>query len=447
MKIGYFFRNGLHTTLKSEEVELGNPGTGGRAFMNLSMAYFLNKQSGPFTPVLFTQKGDNLPGLPDIRLADDVPDAISKAHDAGVWLFVTDVSVSRDRMGAVLRAAENFGINLIVRLGLFPSSTILHMLNNCERVQAVVAVEHYVLDVIRDHPVAHKTIVLPNGVSLVPYKDGPVPVTKREKAVTYLGSLVPQKGFGRLARAWPSVLKAVPDAKLKVIGSGHTYGDAAGELGEWGVADEAFEASEIRPYLSDEKGAIHTSVQFLGSMGTEKAEILRHSMIGVANPVGDTETFCIGAVEIQAAGTPVIAGAKYGLFDTVCDGKTGFLVHTHEELSERIIQLLNAPEQIEAMGKAAAEFAADNYDFQIIIQKWISLFETLAAGCSVTTTKPKGEPVSLRAKLARLNSTITNIQPVGKIWPSVVGLSNAYYTVNKTFRQFVNQQSARLKKA
>ena len=39
-------------------------------------------------------------------------------------------------------------------------------------------------------------------------------------AVTYIGSLVPTKGFHVLAAVWKTILKEVPDATLNVVGNG-----------------------------------------------------------------------------------------------------------------------------------------------------------------------------------------------------------------------------------
>lgn len=419
MKVGYFFRNGDHKNLDTRFVDDGNPGTGGRAFMNLSMAYYLSKSGAPYHPVLFAQRNQKLPEGLEAHLADDIFDALKKASEQGVWLFVTDVTVSFSRMNDILNTIEALNLNVIVRLGLLPSSKILHLLSRCKNVVGVVAVENHILDIICDHPVAKKTVVMPNGISLKPYKKPAIPVGKREKVVTYLGSLVPQKGFGRLAKAWPEVLRAIPDVKLQVIGSGHVYGNVT-KLGKWGVAAEDFESSQIRPYLSDQQGNIHSSVTFLGVMGKEKSEVLRNSMVGIANPLGETETFCISAVEIQAASTPVIAGAKYGLFDTVQNNKSGFLVKSHTELSARIIELLKNPDQIETVGKAGYEFVSERYDFERVIQKWIGLFDVLTEKNMPLPVEIRGTPNSLHAKLARINVSIKNMKFIGAIWPSIL---------------------------
>ena len=66
--------------------------------------------------------------------------------------------------------------------------------------------------------------------------------TKFQKEVTYIGSLIREKGFHVLAKAWKDVLKEVPDAKLNVIGSGKLY-NRGSQLGKYGIADKEYEES------------------------------------------------------------------------------------------------------------------------------------------------------------------------------------------------------------
>lgn len=60
-----------------------------------------------------------------------------------------------------------------------------------------------------------------------------------DKEVTYVGSLVPAKGFHALVKIWKNILEYVPDAQLNVIGTGRVY-DRNAKLGKYGIAQEDY---------------------------------------------------------------------------------------------------------------------------------------------------------------------------------------------------------------
>ena len=433
LKIGFYFRNSDLVGIDAQRPEDGNPGMGGRQYMNIMIAYHLARNPElPVQSYMFSEKPAKLPAGLNSVICGSVVDAVNSAAEMKLDFFITDVSIYFEAVDQLLAAAEQTGVRLLIRLGLLPSSRILHRLNESSVVVAVVCVEKQISEMISDHPVVRKTVVVPNGIAWAPFEGEPVPFDARGPIVTYVGSLVPQKGFGRLARAWPQVLAQVPNAKLQVIGSGALYRESA-ELGKWGVASERFEREDIRPYLSDKEGHILPSVRFLGVLGPEKVDVLRNSWIGIANPVGETETFCISAVEIQAAGTPVIAGAKYGLFDTVQSGETGYLVGSVAELSERIIQLLTDKPAAQRMGGRARQFARDSYAFENITPRWQALLGLLADGRPIPGLAT-GSSRTFGTAFARRNSTLKRYFGSPKWWPSYLGICDWVASAKRFYR-------------
>ena len=97
------------------------------------------------------------------------------------------------------------------------------------------------------------------------------------KTVTYIGSLVPTKGFHLLANAWKAVLAEVPDAQLHVVGSGKLY-DRNSKLGAYGIAEESYENSFIKG-ITDRAGELLPSVHFHGVMGEEKKELIARTSV------------------------------------------------------------------------------------------------------------------------------------------------------------------------
>ena len=207
---------------------------------------------------------------------------------------------------------------------------------------------------------------------------------KRElskKSVTYVGSLVPAKGFHKLAQIWPDILKKVPDAELYVIGTGKVY-DRNARLGKFGISQEDYENSFMK-FLTDDNGTILPSVHFLGIVGSEKVDIFKNTAVGVVNPTALTETFCVSAVEMEYAYVPVISRKKWGLLDTIDDGETGYLFRNSSDFVEKMVYLLNNDELNQNMGEKAHEFVKENFDMNRIIPQWISLIEDIDKDISV----------------------------------------------------------------
>lgn len=158
---------------------------------------------------------------------------------------------------------------------------------------------------------------------------------ERGPVVTYMGSLVPWKGFHILAKAWKSIVKAVPQAQLFVMGAGNLYSRHE-TLGSYGIASENYEKQFI-PFLLNDEGKLIDSVHFMGLMGPEKYNLLAMTKVGVVNPSGISETFGISAVEMQVMGAKVIARKCAGFLDTV---RYGQLFLREDELRDCVINAL-----------------------------------------------------------------------------------------------------------
>lgn len=189
----------------------------------------------------------------------------------------------------------------------FYLSDFCNKISGCSYVKANVFVGRQQYDRYVDHKVIKKSTYI--------YNMYPQPVYEARKensnhAVTYIGSLVPLKGFHVLAQAWKSILTEVPDAELNVIGSGKLYGRNS-KLGRYGIADEEYER-QFMPGLTEPDGSIMPSVHFWGVLGVEKNDVIRNTCVGVVNPTGRTETFGISALDFESMSVPVVTIAKGG---------------------------------------------------------------------------------------------------------------------------------------
>lgn len=241
-----------------------------------------------------------------------------------------------------------------------------------DKVERIICVSREQLNMYRDHKAFLKSSYIYNGMPVKYMKTLKVPpITERPHEVTYIGSIVDYKGFHLLAKAWPEVLKAVPDAKLNVIGSGKLY-DRNAKLGRYGIAEENYE-NQFMPYLTDGNGQILSSVKFWGVLGEEKNDVLKHTKVGVPNPSGVSETFCITALEMQAMGC-VVTTIDFGGFRNTVYDKTGILYKNTDELAHCIIEQLNAEENdIEGF----YDFMERHFAFEKVAEDWLNLFDTL----------------------------------------------------------------------
>jgi glycosyltransferase involved in cell wall biosynthesis len=226
------------------------------------------------------------------------------------------------------------------------------------------------LDFYRDHPLFYKSTVIYNCLDSAAFDHGRPALTNSSRVV-YLGCLKEGKGFELLAQVWGKIAAQVPHAELHVVGSGRLYG-RHNTLGCWGMAEPSFE-EKFMPYLLDEKGSLLPSVKFHGILGAEKREVLASAAVGVVNPSGETETFCISAVEFQANRVPVVSAREWGLLDTVQHGRTGLLCRNNKELISNVVQLLEDGRFRDKLGEAAYEVAKARFQVNCIGPQWYRL--------------------------------------------------------------------------
>jgi phosphatidylinositol alpha-1,6-mannosyltransferase len=156
--------------------------------------------------------------------------------------------------------------------------------------------------------------------------------------VVCVSRLVPRKGQDTLIRAWPAVLKQVPDAALLIVGAG--------------------------PHLAPlkklaERTGVTAHVRMTGPV--PQAELPAHYAAGdvFAMPCRtrrgglDVEGLGIVYLEASATGLPVIGGDSGGAPDAIWEGESGFVVpgRDTEALAARVVQLLTDPATARAMGE------------------------------------------------------------------------------------------------
>ncbi|MBA3746277.1 MAG: glycosyltransferase family 4 protein [Solirubrobacterales bacterium] len=169
-----------------------------------------------------------------------------------------------------------------------------------------------------------------------------------------------EKGHDILLRAFSSVAREVPGARLVLVGDGPSRPGLEARAESAGLRDRVHFAGRVEDiwvYLRD------ADVFALASYN---------------------EALGIGIMEAMAAGLPVVASDVGGIPELVERGVTGelFARGDHEQLARHLIDLLRSPERSSRMS-AAGQQAAQAMHMHESVREYFALYGELLAGGSV----------------------------------------------------------------
>ncbi len=177
----------------------------------------------------------------------------------------------------------------------------------------------------------------------------------------YVGRLVPQKGVKYLLAAVPSILAAVPDALIVIVGSAR-YGSHR-ETGHvrrlHRMAARLKNHVHFQPYVSH-----HDIPRWFAMADTAVVPSVGKEAFGLVN------------LEAMAAELPVVATRAGGMKEIVVDGHTGFLVSTEREkisaeLAGKIGFLLTNGEMRREMGFRGRERVLRDFQWRHTAERWL----------------------------------------------------------------------------
>lgn len=365
-KVAFYLENKDTASVDCSNILNGNPGIGGTQYMITVVSYMLQRRSNGIAVNVYAQTKAAFPEDYEYETVSGFTEACRLAAEAGCEYFVFrhDASLITDH---VLDGVS--GMKLVVWDHVFACYWELDYYASHPCIYKIINVGREMTDLYRDHKVYVKSSYIYNCINTAGVKElvAKYPVNNRANIVTYIGSIVPFKGFHLLAEAWPEILSAVPDAELYVIGSGRLY-DENSVLGRFGIAEASYE-KQFMKYLTKE-GRILPGVHFMGIMGQGKRDILLKTKVGVPNPSGITETFCLSAVEMQLYGAKVATIRYPGYLDTV---KNGILYSRKKDLAKTVIRLLN--DNSNDYDSAMASFEQD-FSYETVVSRWETFFLT-----------------------------------------------------------------------
>ncbi len=388
MKVCFYLENGSIPKVDLSNPPLGNPGCGGTEYAMASLVFELAKKNA-LDIVVLSQAPVSISSAQNF-LVQDLPGAIKMSKDLnGYLVYRANIHLKQD----VLDALEQYKTRVIPWMHVTPTSEHINKLGALKQVVAIVSMSDRQYLKWADSAAGKKTINIYNG-------QYPARISRNlevDNIVTYLGALVPQKGFHLLADVWPRVKSQCPDAQLFVIGSGGLYRETD-KMGPHGIAEEQYEKRFMRSLAGFED-----SVTFHGRISnSKKDELIALSKVGVVNPSGLTENCPASALDFQASGVPVVAAMKNGLIDTVRHKKTGLLVRSQSELVKSILILLKDSSLNTQYSTQGPKYVLNKFCFDAISSQWINLFRDLDAGRVLAKTH-RIEAVNIVERLIILN--------------------------------------------
>jgi glycosyltransferase involved in cell wall biosynthesis len=364
-KVAFYMPSSNLNSKDFRQISRGNPGVGGTEFaMVLSALALANKGC---EVQIYSRSTLKLPE--DIRTQKvlDFQAAISRSAEKGEILIYRPTQGERDFVLSTEVLLVNARLIPWLQLDLKPQD--LKKFADIKEVVAIACLGLSQRIKLRDNPIWKKSFVVPNPV-VINGKSKSTESESNSPQVVYLGALVPQKSFHVLADRWNRIKNKVPGATLHVIGSGNLY-DTSAEMGMLGLATPEYERRIFRHLNPSDD-----SVKFWGRVDSPstRENIIMNSKVGIVNPLGTTETFCISGVEIQALGIPVVTRRHGGLRDTIVNKETGRLYRGKgRSLEKYIVKLLKNPEQADRMGKSARVWANNQFNVEKVGDIWYSL--------------------------------------------------------------------------
>lgn len=140
-------------------------------------------------------------------------------------------------------------------------------------------------------------------------------------------------------KAFASVHRSVPEARLRMIGDGPLLDECRELAGKLKVEDVVtFLGAQSPAVVQEEMASARCFVQ--------------HS-IEAAN--GDCEGTPLGILEAGASGLPIVSTRHAGIADVIVEGETGFLVDERDVkgMAEKMLRMAQEPELAQNLGQAA----------------------------------------------------------------------------------------------
>ncbi len=337
---------------------------GGSEYEMLIVSYLLEKRDNGIDSILLSNYDGKVPHQQYFNITN-----LEEACDYCVRNSISKIVIDIKQFDEDI--IEKFSnTNFLVWAHNIGNERVLNSILVYSNIKKIICVSHSQTLSFYNHPAISKACFIYN---IILFKDKEFYKKKinrdNQHNVVYMGCIQPCKGFHILAKAWPIILQIVPDAQLYVIGTSQLYGKNF-KVGKYGIAEQDYE-DEFMPFLTDSNGKILPSVHFEGLLGDEKYEIMGKCKVGVPNPTGITETFCLSGVEMELMGCSICTIKVPVYEETIMNKKYLFddITQIADFVSRR---LLDIPDDYEDL----YHFATKKFSIEKSMLRWEQLINT-----------------------------------------------------------------------
>ena len=233
------------------------------------------------------------------------------------------------------------------------------------RADAVRVISDALADRVRAVAPATELLLYPTYVRFAPFLAPVEPLPDAPTAV-FIGALERVKGLDVLLAAWPSVQRAVPGARLVVLGDG----------------------GDRRSLVAGMDEGIRSTVDFRGHVSRD--DVVDH-LDAAWCLVMPSRSEGLGRAALEALGRarPVVASAVGGLPEVVDDGDTGLLVPSEDvgALADALTRVLGDRALAERLGRRGRR-AAEQYDPERQYERGVARLASWIAGGGTHGTPP-----------------------------------------------------------
>ncbi|MDQ6782815.1 MAG: glycosyltransferase family 4 protein [Actinomycetota bacterium] len=219
-------------------------------------------------------------------------------------------------------------------------------------------------DLVGVHP--DVPVIIANAVTPLALSYGP-DAQRPERAedggrptVVTSARLSPQKGLDVLIEAIPLIVSEHPGLRVVIFGG----------------AQKGYEGHHHDLLASVEHLGLGEVVRFAGATDAPFAHFAAASVYVQSSRA---EIAPLAILEAMAVGLPVVASDVGGVSDLVDDGRTGVLVAPGDPtaLAGAVAYLLGNPAQASAFGAAGARRVREHFSLDVMVDRWVSLYESL----------------------------------------------------------------------
>ncbi|HHO56136.1 MAG TPA: glycosyltransferase family 1 protein, partial [Trueperaceae bacterium] len=180
--------------------------------------------------------------------------------------------------------------------------------------------------------------------------------------VVYVGRVTRTKGMPVLMKAIPLILKEVPEAKFTLIGGDAGNPEGFNEKVNWlksMLPAQAKDAVDFKGYLTFD----------------DFSSYLEHAAVAVIPSLFDN--FPYTCLELMSFAKAIVSSDQGGMVEMLDNGNCGrlFSPPNHQELADKIIELLKNPELRQELGDLAQKRVLEEYNKDKIMIETVEYYK------------------------------------------------------------------------